>query len=151
MSILQIKKLHPQARIPQRATAASAGLDLYAAVATIIPPAQVTTQGCVNIGRGLVATGIAMSFPPGLVARIGSRSGWSITANIEVGAGWIDSDYRGEIQVELKNLSAEAFAISVGQRIAQLFILPLVSLPILQTDSLPSSERGNGGFGSTGN
>jgi dUTP pyrophosphatase len=150
MSVLQVKKLRPQARLPQRATTASAGLDLYAAVATVIPPATVASTGGVNIGRGLVATGIALSFPVGLVGRVGSRSGWSVTANIEVGAGWIDSDYRGELQVELKNFSAEPFEIAVGQRIAQLFILPWTNLAVELAADLPPSERGVGGFGSTG-
>lgn len=70
--------------------------------------------------------------------------------NIETGAGWIDSDYRGEIKVELKNFSSQDFIVEAGDRIAQLIILPIATPDLELTDQLPPSPRGTGGFGSTG-
>lgn len=150
MDTLKIKRLTPLARLPQRMTAGSAGLDLYAAVAITIPAAQISTNGKVAIGRALVSTGLALEIPLGMVGRIASRSGLSTKHNIEVGAGWIDSDYRGELLVELKNLSSQDFQIEVGERIAQLVLLKLGDYLITEIDLLTSSERGSGGFGSTG-
>jgi dUTP pyrophosphatase len=113
-------------------------------------PASHANGGAVDIGRALVGTGIALSLPPGHVGRIGSRSGLSVTRNIEVGAGWIDSDYRGEIKVELKNFSSQEFVVEPGARIAQLMILPIATPELEPADDLPPSTRGTGGFGSTG-
>jgi dUTP pyrophosphatase len=104
----------------------------------------------VEIGHALVATGIAISLPPGHVGRIGSRSGLSTRHNIEVGAGWIDPDYRGELKIELKNFSNRDFVVEEGMRIAQLFVLPFASPEVEVTGQLPRSGRGAGGFGSTG-
>jgi len=84
------------------------------------------------------------------VGRIGSRSGLSVAKNIEVGAGWIDPDYRGEIKVELKNLSSHDFIVDAAARIAQLFILSVATPDLEETNALPPSTRGAGGFGSTG-
>lgn len=113
-------------------------------------PGSVAWDGHAEIGHALVSTGIALSLPPGHVGRIGSRSGLSTRHNIEVGAGWIDPDYRGEVKVELKNLSAQDFIVEEGARIAQLIILPVASPELEWSDNLPASERGTGGFGSTG-
>ena len=70
--------------------------------------------------------------------------------NIEVGAGWIDSDYRGEVMVELKNLGPETFQVEQGARIAQLFVLKGADVDVEIADTLPQTERSDGGFGSTG-
>lgn len=113
-------------------------------------PASRANGGTVDIGRALIGTGIALSLPPGHVGRIGSRSGLSVTKNIEVGAGWIDSDYRGEIKVELKNFSSQEFVVEQGQRIAQLIILPIATPELEPVEDLPPSSRGADGFGSTG-
>ena len=113
-------------------------------------PAATAKDGRVEIGRALVSTGIAVSLPAGHVGRIGSRSGLSTRHNIEVGAGWIDPDYRGEVKVELKNFSGQDFVVEAGMRIAQLFVLPVASPKIEEADNLPPSTRGAGGFGSTG-
>src|SRR2546426_9622592 len=81
---------------------------------------------------------------------IWSRSGLSTRHNIEVGAGWIDPDYRGELKIELKNFSNRDFVVEEGMRIAQLLVLPFASPEVEVTDELPRSVRGAGGFGSTG-
>jgi dUTP pyrophosphatase len=147
--LLEVKLLKPKAQVPNRLTEGSAGFDLFAAESVIVPAASIVS-GHVSIGRALVPIGIAISIPGNCVGRIGSRSGLSVNKNIEVGAGWIDSDYRGEVCVELKNLSPQDFAVAVGMRIAQLFVLPLAMVDICCVSELPSSERGQGGFGSSG-
>lgn len=147
--LLEVKILKPKAQAPERSTECSAGLDLFAADPVIVPAACIV-GGNVSIGRALVPIGIAIAIPGNCVGRIGSRSGISVSKNIEVGAGWIDSDYRGEICVELKNLSPQDFAVVAGMRIAQLFVLPLAMVDIRCVSELPLSERGQGGFGSSG-
>ena len=102
------------------------------------------------IGRALVSTGIALVIPRGCVGKIGSRSGLSVDRNIEVGAGWIDPDYRGEIKVELKNFDSREFVIEAHMRIAQLFVLRLANVKLEHASRLPISGRGARGFGSTG-
>ena len=113
-------------------------------------PAACAREGRVDIGRALVPTGLAFSIPAGHVGRVGSRSGLSVKNNIETGAGWIDSDYRGEVKVELKNFSGQDFIVEEGDRIAQLIILAIVTPEIELIDRLPPTTRGAGGFGSTG-
>lgn len=147
--LLEVKLLKPKAQVPNRSTEGSAGLDLVAAESIIVPAASIV-GGHVSIGRALVPTGIAIAIPRNCVGRIGSRSGLSVNKNIEVGAGWIDSDYRGEVCVELKNLSPQEFAVELGMRIAQLFVLPLAVVEISCVSELSPSERGQSGFGSSG-
>ena len=86
---------------------------------------------------------------PSTVGRIASRSGLSTRSNIKVGAGWIDSDYRGQVSVELKNLGSTEHKVAKGDRIAQLIILPVVLVDLQVTDELSATERGAAGFGST--
>ena len=147
--LLEVKLLKPKAQVPGRSTEGSAGLDLVAAESVIVPAASIVS-GHVSIGRALVPIGIAIAIPRNCVGRIGSRSGLSVNNNIEVGAGWIDSDYRGEVCVELKNLSPQEFPVAIGMRIAQLFILPLATVDISCVNELPPTQRGQGGFGSSG-
>jgi dUTP pyrophosphatase len=135
--------------LPRRASEGAAGFDLFAAERTVIPAARML-EGRVNIGRALVPTGLALSIPEGHVGRVGSRSGLSVKHNIETGAGWIDSDYRGELKVELKNFSGLEFVVEEGDRIAQLIILPIVTPELEEVDALSPTTRGAGGFGSTG-
>ena len=146
---MKVIRLSPQAKLPVKASEGAAGFDLFSSERTVVPAAS-ARDGRVDIGHALVSTGIALSLPPGHVGRIGSRSGLSTRHNIEVGAGWIDPDYRGEIKVELKNYSGQDFVVEEGSRIAQLIILPIASPELELTDSLPPSSSGPGGFGSTG-
>ena len=139
-----------QALIPTRMTHGSAGYDLYAAVDAVVPAATTSPTGAVDIGRCLVPIGLAFELPVGTVGRIASRSGMSVNFNIEVGAGWIDSDFRGEVMVELKNLSSIDHKIAAGDRIAQLILLTTVNAQFVASDQLDSTSRGVSGMGSTG-
>jgi dUTP pyrophosphatase len=148
--ILRVKLIHPAAKPPRRITRGSAGFDLYAAENVEIPPTHCEPDGHASVGRALVPIGIKIELPQGTVGRIASRSGLSINANIEVGAGWIDSDYRGALMVELKNLSSKPYKVSQGDRIAQLVIIPVVDVKIRVVPQLEETARGSSGFGSTG-
>ena len=110
------------------------------------------TQSCIipAKGKGIVHTGLVISFPPGLYGRIAPRFGLAVKKFIDVGAGVIDQDYRGEICVVLFNHSETDFEVKQGDRIAQL-ILEKIKTPVVQeVQNLGSTERGIGGFGSTG-
>ena len=130
---------------PQRATAGSAGMDLSACIEEdiMIAPRQLVK----------IPTGIAIALPgPEYVALVYARSGLGIKHGIALsnGVGVIDSDYRGEIQVGLTNLSDMPYTIHPGDRIAQLVVTPVVLPQLELTVELDSTERGTGGFGSTG-
>jgi dUTP pyrophosphatase len=100
----------------------------------------------------LVPTGIHMALPPGYEAQIRPRSGLALKHGITVlnSPGTIDSDYRGELQVLLVNLGNEPFVVERGMRIAQMVTARFVQIQLSEVDALPGSERGEGGFGSTG-
>jgi dUTP pyrophosphatase len=147
--IFKVCKLVSHAKTPQRASQGAAGYDLFASESIVIPGAR-ATKNRVFIGRGLVSTGISIEVPRNSVGRIGSRSGLSVKHNIEVGAGWIDSDYRGEVKVELKNLGQSPFAIKRGMRIAQLILLKIHNISPKTVNKLTHSKRGHQGFGSSG-
>lgn len=141
---LKIMRLNENAVLPHRATAGSAGYDLCAATdapLTIEPGA-----------RAIFPTGLAAEIPAGLAGMIFTRSGLGIKKGIHVtnGVGVIDSDYRGEICVGLHNLSAEPYTVQPGERIAQLILMPYFAPEIEEVTSLTGTERGAGGFGSTG-
>ena len=147
---VSVKLVHPDASLPRKMSDGSAGYDLYAAEPVTVPSARSTPDGGVEIGRALVPIGIVLELPANTVGRVASRSGLSTRSNIETGAGWIDSDYRGELFVELKNLSAKAFRVSPGDRVAQLVILTLAPTALVVADDVVDTVRGLGGFGSTG-
>ena len=150
MVIIKITLLSDRARVPTRMTDGSAGYDLYAAVDAVVPAATTSATGAVDIGRCLVPLGFAVELPIGTVGRIAARSGLSVRFNLEVGAGWIDSDFRGEVMVELKNLSSADYKLIAGDRIAQLILLMTSKAKIVATDQLGSTSRGKSGLGSTG-
>ncbi|MDP7242332.1 MAG: dUTP diphosphatase [Rhodospirillales bacterium] len=130
--------------LPGHATAKSAGVDLLAAVADdlVLDPGQ----------RAVVPTGIAIALLPGLEAQVRPRSGLAAKHGVTVlnAPGTIDADYRGEIGVILANLGEAAFTVCRGMRIAQMVVAPVLSVAWLEVDTLPASQRGPGGFGSTG-
>lgn len=145
MSILKIKKVRDNARIPFRATDGSAGMDLYACIdgAVTIQPHEIR----------LIPTGIAIALEsPDYVAYLYARSGLAIKHGIAPAncVGVVDSDYRGEVCVGLVNQTEEAFTIEPDERIAQMVIAPVVLPEIQVVDELDDTERGAGGFGSTG-
>jgi len=150
MQTIRVKFIHPAAKFPTKMTEGSAGYDLYAVEDMEIPPSRCGDDGYVEVGRALAPTGIVLELPPGAVGRVGSRSGMSVKSNIETGAGWIDSDYRGELKVELKNLSSQSYSISCGDRIAQLVVLSLVKVKVEMADDVDDTTRNSSGFGSTG-
>lgn len=150
MRAFRVKLVDPGAQAPARMTAGSAGLDLYSAESVEVPPTRCLADGRAEVGRALVSTGLVMELPPGTVGRVASRSGMSTKSNIETGAGWIDSDYRGIVRVELKNFSAKPYQVNRGDRIAQLVVLPLAEVELRVAAEVPDTGRGPGGFGSTG-
>ena len=136
---LKVKLLHKDAVIPTRGTLNSAGYDLTSTVDCLLYPGE----------RALIATGLAVD----LVYKTGvikPRSGLAVKYGIDVMAGVIDSDYRGEIKVCLINHGFEEFRVLAGDRIAQLVIFPTCFHDFLEVDLLDDTDRGEGGFGSTG-
>ncbi len=150
MSELRVKLVEPGAQAPAKMTPGSAGFDLYSAEAVEVPPARCLDGGRAEVGRALVSTGLVVELPPGTVGRVASRSGLSTRHNIETGAGWIDSDYRGIVRVELKNLGPAPYRVNRGDRIAQLVVLPLAEVAVAVVPDVEGTRRGSGGFGSTG-
>ena len=150
MTDVRISLLSDQARIPTKMTNGSAGYDLHAAGDTVVPAAATSVNGYVDIGRCLIPLGIAFELPICTVGRIAARSGLSTNLNVEVGAGWIDSDFRGEAMGELKNLSSLDFEVKAGDRIAQLILLPTINAEFVACEELDSTTRGTSGMGSTG-
>ncbi len=130
--------------LPAPATEASAGADLVAAVTDPV----VLEPGA----RALIPTGIAIGLPAGFEAQVRPRSGLAVKHGVTIlnAPGTIDADYRGEIGVILINLGDKAFTVSRGDRIAQLIIAPVSRAEWLEVDTLDETERGGGGFGSTG-
>lgn len=130
--------------LPRYATTQSAGMDLQAALATDL----VLTPG----GRVLVPTGLAIALPEGYEAQIRPRSGLALKQGLTVlnSPGTIDADYRGEVQVILANLGTEPVTLTRGMRIAQMIVAPYSRVVWDEADSLSTTARGSGGFGSTG-
>ena len=129
---------------PAYATEDAAGLDLLAAVAE---PVELAPGA-----RRLVPTGISIALPPGYEAQVRPRSGLALKHGVTLlnSPGTIDADYRGEVGVILINLGEVPFHLQRGDRIAQLVIAPVARLAWRESESLPESGRGAGGFGSTG-
>lgn len=137
---LQVTKLEPGATIPTQASEHDAGYDLYCLGGETVGAYQ----------RVLLRTGIAVAIPPGHVGYIKPRSGLALRHGIDVLGGVIDSGYRGEVGVILFNTSSMQKRFDHGDRIAQLVIQPVTSVDVRLVGVLPGSERGAGGFGSTG-
>ena len=139
------QKIGREIPLPQFATAGSAAMDLHACV-----DAPVTLKAG---ERAVIPTGLAMALPSsGYVALVFARSGLGIRKGVCLsnGVGVIDSDYRGEIGVGLVNLGDAPYTVQPGDRIAQLMVVPVVQPAVTVVDDLDETERGAGGFGSTG-
>ncbi|MET0312876.1 MAG: dUTP diphosphatase [Hansschlegelia sp.] len=148
MSALRILVL-PHGRglpLPAYETEGAAGMDLRAAVEDGEP--IVIIPG----GRALVPTGLALQIPAGFECQVRPRSGLAVKHGVTVlnAPGTVDADYRGEVKVLLINLGTETFSVGRGDRIAQLVMAAAEKAVLVQADRLDSSERGEGGFGSTG-
>lgn len=138
---MKIKLTDLNAQIPTKGSEHSAGYDLYSCCNALIHPQE----------RALVKAGIVLEIPEGYYGRIAPRSGLALKNGIDVMAGVIDSDYRGEIGVILHNTDKTVpFHIKIGDRIAQLIIEKYYTFDLKKSDDLNYSERGSGGFGSTG-
>ena len=138
---LGVKKLCYDAIMPTRGSDGAVGYDLYSSEDAVVP--------C-QAGRALVGTGITLSIPDGLYGRVAPRSGLAVKHCINVGAGVIDPDYTGEIKVVLFNHGEKDFEIKKGDRIAQLVLERCETPHIKEISIVEDTERGSGGFGSTG-
>ena len=132
------------AALPTYQTAGAAGADVYACLSEsiVLEPGQ----------RAMVPTGLSFEIPAGYEIQVRPRSGLAAQNGVTVlnSPGTIDSDYRGEVKVILINLGAEAFTINHGDRIAQLVVSPVEQAGFVRVECLSSTDRGRGGFGSTG-
>jgi dUTP pyrophosphatase len=143
MEEVKFTRLNEAATLPTRAHDGDAGLDLYAAEGARIGPGQ----------RVSVGTGLSVAIPQGLAGLVVPRSGLALKHGISLAnaPGVIDSGYRGEVRVLLLNTDGSAeFRISAGDRVAQLLLIPIATASPLEADSLDPTDRGAGGFGSTG-
>lgn len=138
--ILYFKKLSDQATTPSRGTDLAAGYDLYSAEEKTIP----------KEGKALVKTDIAIALPQGCYGRVAPRSSLSWKHHIDVGAGVVDRDYRGNVGVVLFNLSKTDYTVHQGDRIAQLIVERISTPPLVEVEELDSTARGTAGYGSTG-
>lgn len=140
---VQFLKLNEKAKLPAYQTQHAAGADIYAC----LDETFVLARGKIE----LISTGFAMEIPVGYEAQIRPRSGLSLKGITVANApGTIDADYRGEVKIILINLSESDFEISHHDRIAQMVIAPVVTADFVEADELSGTERGVGGFGSTG-
>lgn len=140
---LPLRRLRPDAAVPERAYAGDAGLDLSACDRVELAPGE----------RALVGTGLAVAIPAGHAGFVQPRSGLAAKHGITIvnAPGLIDSGYRGEIKVALLNTDLrETFVVEPGMRIAQLVVLALPEVQPVEVDELPETERGTDGFGSSG-
>ena len=144
MTKILIKRLSKKVSLPKYETSGSSGMDLAANI-----------DANINIDPGktvIIPTGLALSIPKGFEVQIRPRSGLAAKQKISVlnTPGTIDADYRGEIKVILINLGQETFKVEKGLRIAQMVVCPVVQAQLKEVDDLSETERGKGGFGSTG-
>ncbi len=137
---IQIKKLEVDAKIPQYALAGDAGMDIFSLENLELHPME----------KVACRTGIVMQIPDGYVGLIWDKSGISVKGGIKILGGVIDSGYRGEIKIGLINLSQEVYKIKKGDKITQMLIQKVENPEIVEVDELKETERGAGGFGSTG-
>lgn len=137
---LKVKLLHPKAQLPQYKHEGDSGLDLHSIQDITLPGLSITK----------VRTGLAIEPPPGYEAQIRPRSGLADKHNIVGFFGTGDNPYRGEIEVLLINLNLEPYQVHIGDRIAQLVVAPVTTVKPVVVEALSETDRGTGGFGSTG-
>jgi dUTP pyrophosphatase len=138
--LLYFKRLDPQAILPTRGSSSSAGLDVYSIEDVTIGPHQ----------RSVARTGLAVSIPEGFYGRVAPRSGLAVKQGLDVLAGVIDSDYRGELLCALYNTGDSTISLPARSKICQLIIEKIATPEAAWSDELSETVRGLGGFGSTG-
>ncbi len=138
--VLHFKRLDPRAILPTRGSSASAGLDIYSIEDITMAPRQ----------RVLARTGLAVAVPLGFYGRVAPRSGLAVKNGLDVLAGVIDSDYRGEVCCALLNTGDETLTLPAGSRLCQLIIEQIITPASEWANNLDETTRGDGGFGSTG-
>ncbi|XP_077444118.1 deoxyuridine 5'-triphosphate nucleotidohydrolase, mitochondrial isoform X1 [Stigmatopora argus] len=139
-TVLRFAKLSEHATRPTRGSAKAAGYDLYSAYNYSIGP----------MDKAIVKTDIQIAVPHGCYGRVAPRSGLAVKHFIDVGAGVVDEDYRGNVGVVLFNLGKETFEVKKGDRVAQLVCEKIAYPDLVEQETLDDTERGAGGFGSTG-
>jgi deoxyuridine 5'-triphosphate nucleotidohydrolase len=138
---ISVMRIHPEAALPEKQKQGDAGWDLRAIEDSEIFPG----------GRKVVKTGIQMAIPEGYYGRVAPRSGLAVKKGVDVLAGVVDSNFRGEVGVVLINLDPEeSFSVRKGDRVAQIIFEKVDPFEINEVEELPESDRGIGGFGSTG-
>ena len=138
--VVKVKRIHPGAKLPLRGTNSSAGADLVCLEPFTLGSGE----------RKLVPTGLIVEIPPGWYGRVAPRSGLAVNHGVDMLAGVIDSDYRAEVRVLMINLGDAPVSFKAGDRIAQLIIERAAVCEYVWADDLSQTERGEGGFGSTG-
>lgn len=141
--------LDKDAIMPMRAHEWDAGLDLYSPSCEIVPRTEIMGVLSVQVGSRTIDTGVHIEIPKGYVGFIKSKSGLNVNHGLTA-EGVIDSGYTGSIRVKLYNHTREDYAINEGDKIAQLVILPIITPDLELVDEFEATERGDGGFGSTG-
>jgi dUTP pyrophosphatase len=136
---LKVKKIHPDAKLPQYSHKGDAGLDLFSSIDCVLKKGEVKP----------IPAGIKMAIPEGYVGLVWDKSGISLQGVHRL-AGVVDSGYRGEVRVVMVNLGEKPFVVEKGMKIAQLLIQPVIELKVMEVETLEETSRGENGFGSTG-
>jgi dUTP pyrophosphatase len=137
--VLRVKRIQPEAKLPVYGHPGDAGLDLFSVVDRELQPGEVFA----------VPTGIQVAIPAGHVGLVWDKSGISLKGVHRL-AGVVDAGYRGEVQVVMINLGESPFVIRKGMKIAQMLVQPVVTVNVVEAETLDDTSRGEGGFGSTG-
>jgi len=137
---LKVKKVDPEAKLPQYANAGDAGMDLFALENVSVKPSEIVR----------IRSGIAVEIPDGYVGLCWDKSGLSMNHGIKVLAGVIDSSFRGEIVMAVINLGKEPYTFEKGHKVMQMLLQKVEHVDIVETDTLSETDRGKSGFGSTG-
>ena len=138
--VLCFTKLTSQARAPVKGSEYAAGFDLFSAEAVVIQPG----------GRACIRMDLQLAIPPGCYGRVAPRSGLALKHGIDVGAGVVDANYRGNVAVLLFNFGSAEFSVALGDRVAQLILERICYAELVEVSALDQTPRGSSGFGSSG-
>ena len=147
---VKIKLLNERAKLPTRSNPDDAGMDIYSTEDVVLESRFSGQHSDVDPARAMVSTGLSFEIPQGLGLFVWDRSGLSAKFGVHRVAGVLDSSYRGELKIALVNLSNKQYIIKAGDRIAQYIVAPIILTRLIPVDQLTDTNRGAGGFGSTG-